>query len=172
MHLAIEHQALREVAADRPSACIRSHAAATPVIREISLLAATDGRRRVSGAVPPAAGAPSADQVVALAEFVDQPRNVRRIIFAVAVERHHDRAGGAIESAGQRGGLTGIARQPEHAHVRVALANTAQHLEAAVAAAVINEQDLLGAAQTAQHRVELAMERREVVPLVVKRNDY
>ncbi len=110
MHLAVKHQAMRQVA---PVGLQRTYSqescSRTPVIHEIRRLAATDGGGGFEPRARPSLRAPSAHQVVALGELREQARDIGRIVLAVAVDRDHHVAGGLMQPASERRGLARIA---------------------------------------------------------------
>ncbi len=171
MHLAIEHQALREVVPvglQRAAVVVQPHPG-HPRDQPVG------GDRRQAAAearARPSLGAPSAHQVVALGEFGQQARDVGRIVLAVAVDCDHHVAGGLMQSADERRGLSRVAREPEYPDVRVASLDRAQDVDAAVGRAVVDEQHLVRHGGRAEHAREFLVQRSQVVPLVVERNNY
>ena len=56
--------------------------------------------------------------------------------------------------------------------MRVFGGNLAQHRIAAIIAAVIDEQDFVRLLKFVEDLLQLPMQRRQIVPLIVERNDY
>ena len=117
--------------------------------------------------------APAGDEVEV---FVQQPgdhaRDVDRVVLQVAVHGHDDIAARRIDAGLHGGGLLEVARQFDDAHVRAVLLHRLQGaLDRRIAAAVVDQHQfprILVADQRLMHALD---QRRDVVFLVVERDD-
>ena len=64
---------------------------------------------------------PAADDVIALFEPVEKPRDLGRIVLKVAVQGEDQVAPGCLKRGRERGGLAEVATESDCAHARVAL---------------------------------------------------
>ena len=62
---------------------------------------------------------PAADDVVALVELVQKPRDLGRIVLKVAVQGENQVAPARLKPRGERGRLAEVATEPDGAHARV-----------------------------------------------------
>jgi hypothetical protein len=119
-----------------------------------------------------AVGAPAAGDVVALGELGEQLRQIFRRMLQVAVHGDDHLAQGVIEAGGERGRLAVVAGQFDDADGGIAGAEAAQRQVAAVAAAVIDEDDLVGQADGDQHAREARVQFVERRLFVEDGNDH
>src|ERR1700683_1495269 len=113
---------------------------------------------------PPANGT---DIVGARVHGGDQARNLLGWILQIRIEGDHVATARLLEGGQDRHMLAGIARQHHHARdIRSALELFAQLRDRAVAAAVIDEYDLVTSAERLERRVEPLEQEREA-PLSV-----
>ena len=75
------------------------------------------------------------------------------------------------ETGGERCGLSEIAPEPQHANARIAPLDLGEPLERLVHAAVVDEDNFVGAPRAAKHFGQLLMERPHVGRFVAHRND-
>ena len=115
--------------------------------------------------------APAADDVVALAQLLQEHRNVVGIVLQIAVHGDDVFAFGVIEARGQRGGLAEVAAQLDHHHAAVDRGNLLQHPEGVVAAAVVDEDQLERLAGGFHDHLQAVVELGDVLFFVVKRYD-
>ena len=115
--------------------------------------------------------APAADDVVTLAQLLQEQGNVVGIVLQVAVHGDDVLALGVIEAGGQRRGLPEIAAQLDHHHAAVDGGNLLQHPEGVVAAAVIDEDQLERLAGRFHHHLQPVVEFGDVLFFVVERYD-
>ncbi len=85
---------------------------------------------------------PAADHVVALLELGQKSRNLGRVVLEVAVEREDHVAPGGLERRREGGRLAEIAAKPDRAHPRIAPGQRGQDGPRAVAAAIVDENEL------------------------------
>ena len=85
---------------------------------------------------------PARDEVEALVELGEQPRDLGRVVLEVAVDRDDDVAARLREPGRERGGLAEVAPQADDAHVVVARVQPRQRGERAVGRAVVDEDGL------------------------------
>jgi hypothetical protein len=103
---------------------------------------------------------PTGDEVVVLLERVDEHRNVARIVLEVTVHRDEILTASVRHAGGHGGCLAGVARKHHEPHTRIAAGDRSGGGDRAVAAAIVDE-----------HFVRRGAEPRDVVLLVVERND-
>ena len=89
---------------------------------------------------------PAGDEVVALVELREQPRDLGRVVLQVAVDRDDDLARGLAEAGVERGRLAEVAAQPDDADVVVRVVESRERAEGAVGRAVVDEDRLPRAA--------------------------
>ena len=120
--------------------------------------------------VPPV-GAHAADHVVAAVHRRQQARDVRRIVLQVGVEGDHDAAAGEAEAGVEGRRLPRVAPLADHPRGRVLAGQLQQDAGAAVRAAVVHVDHLVGAAELAHGAVDLGRQEGEALLLVVDRDD-
>src|SRR5438552_1201611 len=75
------------------------------------------------------------------------------------------------DAGGERGGLAGVAREPDDADAGVAVRERDQPLEAAIGAAVVHRHHLGQAVERVQRRAQLGEQRPQALRLVVDGDD-
>ena len=109
---------------------------------------------------------------MAFAHFRDQLADFLRRILQVGVERDDDVAAAVLETGHDRHVLAGIGgKQDDAGDIGPRLELLAQDRRRAVAAAVVDEDDLVGFAQGVERRVKAGEQRRESGFLVVDGDD-
>ena len=143
----------------------------TPESRATSRLAIHEGTLRETKAscrsLPPAR-----DDVVARLELLQQPGNVGRVVLAVAVDRDQDLAAGQVERGRQGRGLAAIAPQEDDPDV-LGIARPGSPPASRPCRRSSRRRRRSARSEVAggrKHRVELGMERLDVVDFVVDRN--
>ena len=112
-------------------------------------------------------GLPARDEVVALVELREQPRDLGGVVLEVAVNCHDDVACGLGEAGVERRRLAEVAPQANDAHVVVRVVEPRQGAERAVGRAVVDEDGLPGAAVAVERGGQLVVEQRDAPLLVV-----
>ena len=115
---------------------------------------------------------PARDEVEALVELREQPRDLGGIVLKVAVDRDDDVALGFLEAGLQRGGLAEVAPEPDDAHLVVLRVQTRERREGAVGRAVVDEDDLPRPTEWFEHGRELVVQQRDAALLVVHGDDH
>jgi hypothetical protein len=107
---------------------------------------ADDGVEYPAGQAPPprvvAFTFPATDQVVAVIERFEQPRQLRRVVLQVGVHGYDAVAARRPKTRRQRCGFAEVAPQAHAAHPRVLPREGGDHLPGAVCAAVVDEKEL------------------------------
>src|SRR5262249_39554745 len=88
-------------------------------------------------------GAPAADSVVALFDFVEELGNLLGVVLKIAVHRYNDFAAGEIETGLKRGSLTEVAAKANQVHAAVVFINFRENFEGIVFATVVNKDELV-----------------------------
>ena len=115
---------------------------------------------------------PARDEVEALVELREQPRDLGGIVLKVAVDRDDDVALGFLEAGLQRGGLAEVAPEPDDAYLVVLRVQTRERREGAVGRAVVDEDDLPRPTEWFEHGRELVVQQRDAALLVVHGDDH
>ncbi len=115
--------------------------------------------------------APSADDVVALAEFLQKQRNVMRIVLQIAVHGNHVLAFGVIETRRQRRGLPEVAAQFHDNHAAIHGCDLLQHPERVIAAAIVHKYQLKRLAGGFHYHLQPIIELGDVLFFVMKWDD-
>lgn len=87
---------------------------------------------------------PNAGHHVALFEQLEQARDVGRVVLQVGIEGHHHVAAGGAEAGREGGGLALVARETQDPDGITLLLETAQHIIAAIVAAVVDKKHFEG----------------------------
>ena len=82
------------------------------------------------------------------------------IVLQVAIQRDDEAAARVRESGGEGSRLAEVAREPDHAHVRIARMDLRQPRERLVLAAVVDEDDLVRDAERRQDAGQLLVQRQ------------
>jgi hypothetical protein len=114
---------------------------------------------------------PAADEVEALVELGQQPRDLRRIVLEVGVDRHDHVALGVREARRQGCRLAEVPAQPDHADVALRVVQPGQRRVGAVGRAVVDEDRLPGLAERLERGLQLVVEERHRPLLVVNGDD-
>ena len=114
---------------------------------------------------------PARDEVVALVELRQQPRDLGGVVLQVAVNCHDDVACRLGEAGVERRRLAEVAAQADDADVVVRVVEPRQRAERAVGRAVVDEDGLPGAAVAVERRGQLVVEQRDAALLVVHGDD-
>ena len=101
----------------------------------------------------------------------DHPGNVARVVLQVAVGRDDEAAARVRKARRERRGLTEVAAEPDDPQPRVLRLELRQQRERLVCAAVVDDDDLVAAAERLERFRELAVELRDVRRLVPHRDD-
>lgn len=114
--------------------------------------------------------ADAADHVETV-KMVEKPRDVGRIVLQIGVEGDDDAAGCRAEARGQGRRLARVVPQANDPHRRILDPEPAERFEAAVRAAIVDEDHLMGTTEGAQDALELGGEERKTRLLVEHRDD-
>ena len=128
-------------------------------------------RRYVPGqeVVPPFLS-PSTHDVVTLG-VLQQPGDIRGVVLQIPIRGHDEAPAGVRKPGGKRGCLTEVARELDHAYMRIACGEIQQASESAILAAIIHENQLIRDVEGRDRRGQLFVQRQHVALLVAKRND-
>ncbi len=145
MHLAVELDVLDDLAPIRlqRAAVVLEHHAGHPGDQGVRDQRGKPAREPWIFAVAP----PTADHVVTLVQLGQQQPDVARIILQIAVEKDEDVAAAVLDAGLQGSGLPEVAAELHELGVGVVFRQRAETFEAPVAAAVVDVEDLVGAAQ-------------------------
>ncbi len=94
-----------------------------------------------------------------------------RVVLQIAVGGDDQPPARMGEAGGKGGGLSEVAAEPDHPQPRIGRLQPCQDREAVVRAAIVDNQDLVGAAEGGQRLGELAMELDQRGRLVADRDD-
>ncbi len=113
-----------------------------------------------------------ADVVVAGVQLRQHARDLLRRILQVGIERDHVAAAGVRKPGQDRPVLAKVRREQHHARdLGAQLELLAQYRDRTIAAAVVDEDDLVAAAERVERRVQAREQRRQHFLLVVDGND-
>ena len=115
--------------------------------------------------------APAADEVEAFFDFLEEAGNFFGIVLEIAVHRNDDVAAGEIEAGFERGGLAEIAAEADDVDAMIVLVNVGENFERVIAAAIVDENELVGLADGVHYLGDLHVERRDVF-LLVEEGDH
>ena len=115
--------------------------------------------------------APAGDDIIALFDFFDQPRNIRRIILAISIHRDDDFAGAVVQCGHHCGGLSVITPQMHHPDAGVGRGQPVEHLCRAVSRPIIGEHDLGRLRQFCKRLGQTRIQDRQGIDFVVHRDD-
>ncbi len=102
--------------------------------------------------------------------FSRRAPDVGRVVLQVAVHRNDDLASGVVESGGHRRRLTVVPTQLDELQTRVAGRKARESIVRLVSAAVVDDDDLVGAAELVEGASQRVVERPDVLLLVVHRD--
>ncbi len=114
---------------------------------------------------------PAVDHVVPLVQLGQQGGDVGRVVLAVGVEGDDDATAGVVEAGGESGRLAVVAPEANGDDARVGRGQCLQAGEAAVAAAVVDEQDFVVEPRVVERGANLGRQRGQVVFLVIDGDD-
>ncbi len=114
---------------------------------------------------------PSADQVVAFFNFLQEAGNFFRVVLQIAVHGNDDFAAGKIETGFQAGGLAEIAAQAHKIDSAVMLINVGENFEGVIAASVVDKHQLVRFADGIHNFGELHVQGWDVFLFVEERDD-
>ena len=114
---------------------------------------------------------PAGDQVEALVELREQPRDLGRIVLEVAVDRDDGLAARLVEAGHERRGLAEVAAKADDADVLLGVVQPRQRGERAVGGAVVDEDRLPGRVERLERGAELVVEECDAPLLVVHGHD-
>ena len=87
--------------------------------------------------------APAVDHVIPCVKFFQQPGNIGRIVLAIRIHRHDDLAASVVKTGRKGGRLPKIAAKADCPDLRKRLLQSFHFPVAAVAAAIVNEHNLI-----------------------------
>src|SRR5215469_15367688 len=114
--------------------------------------------------------APAADDVVALADLLNEHRNIGRIMLEVAIHGDDVFAAGVVESSGEAGGLSKITAEFHDGHPAVDSCDLAQQLERAIGRTVVHQDDLEALAVRFHDGFKAVIEVGDILLLVMQRD--
>ena len=115
--------------------------------------------------------APAADDVVSLAQLLQEHGNVVRIVLQVAIHGDDVFTFGMIETSRQGGGLPEVAAQFYHYNAPVHRGDLLQHPESIVVAAVVHEDQFERLVGGFHHHLEAVIELGYILFFVVEGDD-
>ena len=115
--------------------------------------------------------APAADDVVTLAQLVEEQRNVVGIVLQIAVHRDDVFALSVVKARGERRGLPEVAAQLYHHNAAIDTGDLLQQPEGVVAAAVIHKHQLERLAGCFHDRLQPVVQLGDVFFFVVEGYD-
>jgi len=118
-----------------------------------------------------AASAHAADHVPAVLQAGEETGDVRRVVLQVGVESDDDVAAGEAAAGGERRRLARVAPLADDPHCGVRPGEAEQDREAAVGAAVVDEDHLRRAAEGLPDALELGREEGQALLFVEHRDD-
>jgi hypothetical protein len=95
----------------------------------------------------------------------------RGIVLQVAIGGDDEPPARVFEASGERRGLAEVPPESDDPHLRIRRLQPRQDLEAPVGAAIVDEDDFVGARPDAERRRQLAVQILERLSLVADRND-
>ena len=99
-----------------------------------------------------ALGPPADDHVETLGLLGEQGGDVRRVVLEVRVQGDHKGPPGFLEAFGKGGGLPGVGFEGQVAHLGVGLGQLADEGQAAIRAAIVDEEDFEGGGKDGARR--------------------
>src|SRR5579885_3087103 len=115
--------------------------------------------------------APTADNVVTLAELSQEQRNVSLVVLEVPIHGDDILASAMREPSGQGRSLSEVATQLHDRDMRIDERKFLQQLVAQIRTAIINKYELIGSACALHDRMQLVVELGDVIFLVMERNN-
>src|SRR5262245_28397372 len=114
---------------------------------------------------------PTADDVISLAQFRNEGWDLGRIMLKIAIHRDDDVSSSRIETGLKTGGLAEVLTKPHNRNARIVIAYFRQDFEGVVAAAIVDKNDFIVAAQLRHCCNNPGVERTDVTFFVIKRNN-
>ena len=110
---------------------------------------------------------PPRDEIEALVELRQQPRNLRWIVLKIAVDRDDGLAARLVKAGDERRCFPEVAAQAHDAHVLLRVVQPSERREGSVGRAVVDEDRLPGHVERLECRPKLVVEERDAPLLVV-----
>ena len=111
-----------------------------------------DTRGKLAGdGVVDAVLAPTAGDVVAFFDLLEEGWDVFRVMLEVAIERDDNLTLSFVESGGQRGGLSEVAAETDDFQTVIGLDEVGEQIEAAISGSIIDEDDLVRLLHRLEH---------------------
>ena len=107
-----------------------------------------------------ALGAHAAHDVGVVSEQREQARQIGRVVLAIGVEGRDHVAARRLEPGAERRGLSSVRAERDDPAARIARRLRKRPLQAAIAAAVVGEDQLPGRGHLIEHLLELGREAR------------
>ena len=114
---------------------------------------------------------PAVNQVIAFRELLQHPRNVRRIILQVAIQKDDGISRRMADSRAHRGGLTIVAAEGDDLYSMVGAGQPLQFAVRPIARTIIHKNHFPGGRQRIEDRCQPFVHQRNVQFLVVDRDD-
>ncbi len=115
--------------------------------------------------------APSADDVIALGNFLEEKRNVGRIVLQIAVHGDDVFAASVIETGGEACGLAEVAAQFDDGHPAIDGCDFTKQGEGSIDGAIVDEDHFKGFTARLHDGLEPRVEVGDVFLLVVEGDD-
>ena len=112
---------------------------------------------------------PPGDEVEALVELGQEPRNLGGVVLKIAVDRDDDVAACLVEAGDERGRLAEVSAQADDSDVMCSVVQPGERGERSIGRAVVHEDCLPGRADRFERPGELVVEKRDASLLVVHR---
>src|SRR4029077_10021400 len=93
------------------------------------------------------------------------------IMLQIAIHSDHIFASAVRETSSERCGLAKVATQPNRDHMRVDFGKFLQQLVSKILAAIIDKDELVGAAEVFHDALQTAIQFNDIEFLVMKRNN-
>ena len=105
---------------------------------------------------------PTGNDVEPFIKFVQQTRDVGRIILHIGVHRNQHLAARRMDARSHRRRLTVVSSQSDHAYARVFRGKFAQHIQASIARTIVNVDDFGRASEFLQRLVQSRLQWTKV----------
>src|SRR5262249_39663209 len=115
---------------------------------------------------------PAGYEVDAILEAAEELGDLRRIVLKIGVQGHDDVALGLAKSDGEGRGLAEVSPELEPSDPRIFDGELLDQLEGAVAAPVVDEEDLIRTTEAFERLGQLAVEDTQAFHLVEDRQDH
>ena len=114
--------------------------------------------------------APAGADIESFIEFLEQPRDIGRIVLQIAVHRNDDIAAREIEAGHHRSGLTKVAPQVDDFYERIAGGDFVENALAFVGASIIDQDQLPFAARRRHRLADARVECAQISSFVADRH--